>query len=50
MGSAGNAFDFVNLAEKALQQALAAGGNRIVVHRDSEGGGEGKDWMLYRAG
>ncbi len=50
VGSAGNAFDFVNLAEKALQQALAAGGNRIVVHRDSEGGGEGKDWMLYRAG
>ncbi|MCV3735458.1 GGDEF domain-containing protein (plasmid) [Rhizobium sp. TRM96647] len=50
VGSAGNAFDFVNLAEKSLQQALAAGGNRIVLHRDSEAGGEGKDWMLYRAG
>lgn len=45
-----NAFDFVNLADKALQQAQAAGGNRIVMHRDSDGVAEGKDWLLYKAG
>lgn len=48
--AAGNAFDFVNLAEKALQQAQSDGGNRTVVHRGSDVAGQGKDWMIYRAG
>lgn len=47
-GSAGNAFDFVSFAEKALHQAQAGGGNRLVVHRSSDVGSEGKDWMLYK--
>lgn len=50
VAGAGNAFDFVSFAEKALQQAQAAGGNRLVIHRGSDGGPEGKDWMIYKAG
>lgn len=50
VGEAGNAFDLVSFAEKATQQAQAAGGNRLVVHRNSGAGPEGKDWMIYKAG
>ncbi|MDR6756176.1 diguanylate cyclase [Mycoplana sp. BE70] len=47
----GNAFDLVTFAEKALQQAQSAGGNRLVVHRGgNDGGPDGKDWMLYKNG
>lgn len=46
----GNAFDLVSFAEKALQQAQAAGGNRLIVHRGGSDGPEGKDWMIYKNG
>ncbi|MCF3640644.1 diguanylate cyclase [Rhizobium sp. TRM95111] len=45
---AGNAFDLLNLGEKALAQAIAEGGDRVVVHRE-KAASRGKDWMLYRA-
>ncbi|PTM98445.1 diguanylate cyclase domain-containing protein [Mycoplana dimorpha] len=45
--NAANAFDLVNFAERTLQQAQAAGGNRLVVYR-GESGPEGKDWMIYK--
>ncbi|QRM54532.1 diguanylate cyclase [Sinorhizobium sp. BG8] len=46
---AGNSFDLVSAAEKALAIARDEGGDRVVVYKDSDEGQSGKEWMIYRA-
>jgi len=44
-----NAFDLLNLGEKALYRAIADGGDRVSVHRETPDAATGKDWMIYKA-
>ncbi|KQS96255.1 MULTISPECIES: diguanylate cyclase domain-containing protein [unclassified Rhizobium] len=47
-GDAGNAFDLVNAAEKALARAQAKGGDHTVVHGNGPEAPAGRDWLIYK--
>jgi diguanylate cyclase len=46
--SAGNAFDLVGTAEKALAKAQAKGGDYTVVHGAEDEQPAGRDWLIYK--
>lgn len=47
-GEAGNAFELVSLAEKALVKAQAKGGDQTIVHGSGVDAPPGRDWLIYK--